>query len=57
MIFTINSLVPELLCSDFEKSLTFYTETLGFTVAQRREKDPHAYLSARFPTYDCMVGT
>ena len=47
MTFRINSLVPELWCSDFEESLKFYTEVLGFTVAQRREADPHAYLSLR----------
>lgn len=45
MTFSINSLVPELWCSDFEDSLKFYTEILGFTVAQRRLTDPHAYLS------------
>ncbi len=45
MSFEINSLVPELWCSDFEKSLSFYTERLGFNVAQRRSSDAHAYLS------------
>ena len=45
MPFEINSLVPELWCSDFEKSLAFYTDCLGFDVAQRRGSDPHAYLS------------
>jgi len=45
MTFEINSLVPELWCSDFETSLKFYTEILGFTVAQRRSNDPHAYLT------------
>ena len=45
MTFEINSLVPELWCSDFEESLNFYTDKLGFEVAQRRGSDPHAYLS------------
>ena len=45
MVFHINSLVPELWCSDFQKSLKFYTEVLGFGIAQRRGADPHAYLS------------
>ena len=45
MTFSINSLVPEHWCSDFEVSLKFYTEILGFTVAQRRSTDTHAYLS------------
>ncbi len=40
----INSLVPELWCSDFEESLRFYTETLGFEVVQRRGQSLHAYL-------------
>jgi catechol 2,3-dioxygenase-like lactoylglutathione lyase family enzyme len=41
----INRLVPELWCADFERSLAFYTEDLGFAVVQRRGRDPHAYLS------------
>lgn len=45
MTFEINRLVPELWCSDFERSLAFYNETLGFTIAQRREGERHAYLS------------
>lgn len=45
MTFSINSLVPELWCSDFEASLKFYTEILGFNVAQRRSTGTHAYLS------------
>ena len=43
--FTISPLVPELWCSDFEKSLSFYTDTLGFHVDQRRDQDHHAYIS------------
>lgn len=45
MPFEINTLVPELWCSDFERSLEFYTDRLGFEVAQRRARDTHAYLS------------
>jgi len=45
MTFEINSLVPEFWCTDFDASLDFYTKTLGFEVAQRREEDTHAYLS------------
>ena len=45
MEFKIEPLVPELWCTDFESSLHFYTEHLGFQVAQRRGQDPHAYLS------------
>ncbi len=37
-------LVPELVCSDFERSLRFYTEILGFTVLYRRPDDRFAYL-------------
>ena len=47
MTFEINSLVPELWCSDFEKSLGFYTRKLGFEIAQQRGDDPHAYLSCQ----------
>lgn len=45
MTFEIDSLVPELWCSDFEVSLKFYTTVLGFEIAQRRGSDPHAYLT------------
>jgi len=44
-MFHINSMVPELWCSDFEETLRFYTGILGFSVAQRRGMDHHAYLS------------
>ena len=43
-MFHIHGLVPELWCSDFQESLRFYTEVLGFTVTQRRGNDFHAYL-------------
>ncbi|MCR9221498.1 MAG: VOC family protein [Alphaproteobacteria bacterium] len=45
MTFDINRLVPELWCSDFQASLAFYTEKLGFEIAQQRGADPHAYLA------------
>ena len=45
MTFEIEPLVPELWCSDFRKSMEFYTECIGFAVAQQRGQDPHAYLS------------
>jgi catechol 2,3-dioxygenase-like lactoylglutathione lyase family enzyme len=40
----VHNLVPEFWCSDFDKSLRFYTEVLGFSVVQRRGDDQHAYL-------------
>ena len=39
-----NPMVPELSVSDFEKSLAFYTELLGFSVRIRREEPNFAYL-------------
>lgn len=45
MTFKIQPLVPELWCSDFERSMKFYTDVIGFEVAQQRGADPHAYLS------------
>ena len=43
-MFHIHSLVPEFWCSNFDESLHLYTEVLGFSVAQRRDTDLHAYL-------------
>ena len=43
-MFQINSLVPELFCSDFHKSLQFYTETLGFGIGQQRRGEAHCYI-------------
>lgn len=40
-MFAINSLVPELFCSDFAQSLRFYGNHLGFEVVQRRRNDAH----------------
>jgi catechol 2,3-dioxygenase-like lactoylglutathione lyase family enzyme len=39
-----NKLVPELYCSDFQHSLRFYTETLGFAVAYARPEERFAFL-------------
>ncbi len=38
-------LVPELLCSNLEASLEFYTELAGFTVLYDRPEDGFSYLS------------
>ena len=40
----INAMVPELLCSDFEASLVFYTGLLGFSIDLRQDTARHAYL-------------
>jgi len=37
-------IVPELYCSDFSRSLRFYTETLGFSVRYARPEERFAYL-------------
>lgn len=37
-------LVPELCCSDIARSLSFYTEVLGFSVVYARPEDQFAYL-------------
>ena len=37
-------LVPELVCSDIERSVAFYTGVLGFKVAYQREEERFAYL-------------
>ena len=36
--------VPELYCSDFSRSLRFYTEVLGFSVRYSRQEDRFAWL-------------
>jgi len=41
---TWSRLVPELLVSDFDVSLSFYTEVLGFTVSYDRPEDRFAFL-------------
>ncbi len=37
-------IVPELACSDFPRSLTFYTHLLGFAVRYERPEEQFAYL-------------
>lgn len=37
-------LVPELLCSDFARSLAFYRDVCGFSVRYERPEDSFAYL-------------
>jgi lactoylglutathione lyase len=37
-------LVPELLCSDLDKSLAFYVDLLGFRILYDRREDRFAYL-------------
>lgn len=39
-----NALVPELYCSNFETSLQFYTEVLGFTVVYSRLNERFAFI-------------
>ena len=43
-MFQVHALVPEFWCSNFDESLHFYTKVVGFSVAQRRGDDLHAYL-------------
>ena len=40
-----NSLVPELMITDFGKTIKFYTEVLGFKIEYQREEEGFAYLS------------
>ncbi len=40
-----NSLVPELSITDYQKTLPFYTDILGFKIEYQREEDGFAYLS------------
>ena len=40
----ITALTPELACSDFDESLKFYTEVLGFAVQYMRPEDGFAML-------------
>ena len=40
-----NSLVPELAITDYQKTLWFYTEVLGFSIEYQREEEGFAYLS------------
>jgi len=36
---TSQEIVPELYCSDFPRSLRFYTEVLGFSVRYARQAE------------------
>lgn len=40
-----SSLTPELLVTDYQKSFSFYVETLGFTAEYTRDNPLFAYLS------------
>jgi|SaaInlStandDraft_4_1057021.scaffolds.fasta_scaffold111313_1 catechol 2,3-dioxygenase-like lactoylglutathione lyase family enzyme len=40
-----NSLVPELNISDFQKSIKFYVDIIGFKIEYQREDEGFAYLS------------
>lgn len=44
-MLVFNKLVPELSVSDFERSLKFYCQVLGFEVEYERPEDSFAYLS------------
>ncbi|SGZ04032.1 Glyoxalase family protein [Moritella viscosa] len=39
-----NPMVPELLVTDFDKSLAFYTQVLGFSIRIKRDKPDFVYL-------------
>lgn len=39
-----NSLIPELYCSNFERSSAFYTDVAGFSVLYSRPEDKFAFL-------------
>jgi catechol 2,3-dioxygenase-like lactoylglutathione lyase family enzyme len=40
---SLSKLVPEIYCSDFDRSLKFYTETLGFTIRYARLEERFAF--------------
>ncbi|NBF06041.1 VOC family protein [Pseudomonas sp. Fl5BN2] len=44
-MFQMNSLVPEMLVTDLERSLSFYRDTLGFKVEYQRPEQLFAFLS------------
>ncbi|QIH09204.1 MULTISPECIES: VOC family protein [unclassified Pseudomonas] len=44
-MFQMNSLVPEMLVADLERSLSFYRDTLGFKVEYQRPEHFFAFLS------------
>ncbi|WP_342824766.1 VOC family protein [Candidatus Lucifugimonas marina] len=40
-----NSLIPELIVSDIERSIHFYRDVLGFTVEYERQEEKFAFLA------------
>lgn len=40
-----SKLIPELYCTDYQRSLRFYTEVLGFSVDYAREEEGFAMLN------------
>ena len=45
MTIRSNQLVPELSISNFEKSLFFYTQIVGFTIVYQRKEEGFAFLT------------
>jgi len=45
MTIRSNQLVPELSISNFEKSLFFYTQIVGFAIAHQRKEEGFAFLT------------
>jgi catechol 2,3-dioxygenase-like lactoylglutathione lyase family enzyme len=45
MPFNFNPLIPELSCANFEKSLSFYIDILGFKIEYQRSERQFAFLS------------
>ena len=45
LFLKFNSLIPELYVLDFQKSIGFYTQILGFKVEYQREEPKFAFLS------------
>ena len=53
----LGRLVPELYCTDFDRTLSFFTQALGFDVLFQRPEDRFAYLSrGRRRDYDRRIG-
>jgi catechol 2,3-dioxygenase-like lactoylglutathione lyase family enzyme len=45
MSFIANQLIPELSVTNFTKSLSFYTQILGFNIEYQREEEGFAFLT------------
>lgn len=43
-MITSNALVPELSITDFQKTIYFYTQILGFSILYQREEEGFAFL-------------